>query len=340
MWDSVKKQIRSVIQWEQVDPNVLFHLWSKNGDEIKNASKLLVKPGQGAIFVYEGKVEAVILSEGLYDLKTANIPFITTLSKFMQAFESQHKVGIYFFWQTKFLDQKWGTSSPVKYQDPIYNFPVSLKAYGNFSCRITEAKEFFIKIVGAREEFLFSDLRAVLVARLLQPLTDKLATAGLSYAEIDKNRNELSSSIKQELEAEFSKLGFMLTDFRIEGTEFDDETRERIGSIATIQAEAYGAKAAGIDYTQLQQLRALRDAASNANGAAGAGVAIGAGVGLGQVMAGKMMQADSQAQISQHGAVPENSVKARLQQLLELKEAGLISDQEYQGKREEILKTI
>jgi membrane protease subunit (stomatin/prohibitin family) len=38
---------------------VLFQQWEGNGDELKNASKLIVGPGQGCIFVYEGKVKGV-----------------------------------------------------------------------------------------------------------------------------------------------------------------------------------------------------------------------------------------------------------------------------------------
>ncbi|HPJ16043.1 MAG TPA: SPFH domain-containing protein, partial [Spirochaetota bacterium] len=52
----VKGQLRSVIQWEDPDPSSIFYRWSGNNDEIKNASKLIVGPGQGCIFVYQGKV--------------------------------------------------------------------------------------------------------------------------------------------------------------------------------------------------------------------------------------------------------------------------------------------
>lgn len=141
IWNTIKGQLRSVIQWDDCQPGELFELWSQNGDEIKNASKLIVNPGQGAIFVYEGKIQAVHLEEGLYDLKTANIPFVTTLSKYMQAFESEHKVGIYFFWRTQFLNQKWGTTSLIKYLDPVYKFPVGLRAFGNFSFQITRPQD-------------------------------------------------------------------------------------------------------------------------------------------------------------------------------------------------------
>ena len=96
LWNSVKKQLRSVIEWEDPSGVNLFYKWSENGDEIKDASKLLVGPGQGVILVYEGKIVATTTEEGLLELETDNQPFVTTLKKYMQAFESEHKVGIYF----------------------------------------------------------------------------------------------------------------------------------------------------------------------------------------------------------------------------------------------------
>ncbi|MGE4511090.1 MAG: antifreeze protein, partial [Sulfurimonadaceae bacterium] len=55
-WDAIKRQLRSVIEWKDMEEDALFYRWSENGDEIKNASKLIVGPGQGCIFVYEGRV--------------------------------------------------------------------------------------------------------------------------------------------------------------------------------------------------------------------------------------------------------------------------------------------
>jgi len=120
IFDGIKRQLRSVIEWENPHPNALFEQWTENGDEIKNASTLIVGPGQGCIFVYQGKVRSVIQEECSINLETDNIPFWTTISKFMQFFESEHKVGIYFFKRSTILDQKWGTTSVIKYQDPGY----------------------------------------------------------------------------------------------------------------------------------------------------------------------------------------------------------------------------
>ncbi|WP_305807734.1 SPFH domain-containing protein, partial [Staphylococcus epidermidis] len=101
------------------------------------------------------------------------------------------------------------------------------------------------------------------------------------YTEIDGKRNELALKLTQSLNADFDKLGFILSDFRIEGTVFDDDTMKRINRIADMSAEAQAANAAGVSYVQLQQLQALRDAAQNPGGA-GAIMGMGVGVGMAQ----------------------------------------------------------
>lgn len=328
VWDGVKRQLRSVIQWDNPGADELFYRWGNNGDEIKNASKLIVGPGQGCIFVYEGKVVSVIEEEGMTSLLTDNIPFWTTVTKFMQAFESEHKVGLYFFKKTRILDQKWGTTSPIKYDDPKYNFPVSLVAYGNYSFKIEDAKAFFVNVLGEKEYYRVSDFRQMMLSRVNQPISDFLATAQFSYAEVDAKREEISKALDNKLEHDFQKLGFSLTDFRIEGTDFDDVTQERINSIANSIAEKYGADAAGVSYSELQRLEAMKDAANNQVGAAGLMMGMGVAGGL----AGSMMDTNT--------SEGPKSLKERLLKLKELFDLELITEEEYTQKKKVILSEL
>ncbi len=327
MWDGVKRQLRSVVQWDSPGADELFYRWSENGDEIKNASKLIVGPGQGCIFVYEGQVVGVMEEEGMVDLDTANIPFWTTIKKFMQAFESEHKVGLYFFKKTRILDQKWGTRSPIKYDDPKYKFPVSLMAFGNYSFKIEDAKAFFVSVLGPQEYYRVSDFREMMSSRISQPIADFLATSKHSYAEIDSQREEVSDELGEKLNADFLKLGFSLTDFRIEGTDFDEDTLARINKIADITASTHGAGIAGVSYSELQRLEAMKDAANNQVGAAGMMMGMGVAGGL----AGETMKQDTPA--------PKN-LKDRLLQLKELFEADLISEDEYNAKKRSVLEEL
>lgn len=330
--NGIKRQLRSVIEWKDPSTDTLLSQWTDNGDEIKNASKLIVGPGQGCIFVYEGKVQSIIEEESLIDLKTANIPFWTTIKKFMQFFESEHKVGIYFYKKSKILDQKWGTTSVIKYDDPKYKFPVGLKAYGNYSYRIYDPKDFFVNVVGSHNNFYIDDFRKVMSARIIHPISDYLAESKFSYAEIDANREEIAQGISIKLSMAFRKLGFDITDFRIEGTDFDQDTLNRINRIADLTAEAQAAKAVGLDYAKVQQLEAMREAARNEGGGAGLGMGREAGIGLGQSMA-QSINTQNTTQSSTKAGDP----MAKLAQWKKMFEAELITEQEYAAKKQEVL---
>lgn len=329
--DGIKRQLRSVIDWQNPDPDLLLVQWTDNGQEIKNASKLIVGPGQGCIFVYQGQVKAIIDEPCLVNLETENIPFWTTISKFMQFFESEHRVGIFFFRKTKILDQKWGTTSPIKYQDPQYHFPVALKAYGNYSYQIADANDFFVNIVGGRQEIRISEFRKIISARIIEPISDYLAEARYSFADIDANRDEITRGIAVKLAVVFGRFGFCISDFRIEGTDFDEESLRRINRIADLNAEAQAAKAVGLDYTRLQQLDALAAAARNEGGAAGIGVGMGAGIGLGQTMA------QSFGSVPATGGAENRKLASQLTELKQLYEAELITEAEYTAKKQQLL---
>ncbi len=294
-------QTRSVIEWKDASPELLIWRWDGASDELKNASKLIINPGQAAIFVYEGQIRAIHDYPGMFDLKTANVPFWTTLTKIMQNFTSEHKAHVYFVRITEFVNQKWGTKAPVKYTDPVYKFPVGMRAFGNFSFHITDIRRFFNEFASNIEVLPISAIKNVIVDRLLEPMTDIFATAGLSYAEIDKNRMELSKKVSEAVAPEFAPLGFEMSDFRIENTDFDEKTQERIDKISDKMADAHAINAMGQinnqglnAYATVEKLNALNTAASNPNGMAGMGVGMGAGMGLGagmgMGMAGNMGQ--------------------------------------------------
>jgi membrane protease subunit (stomatin/prohibitin family) len=333
---SFSNQLRSVIEWENPQAEAFIQAWSQEYDEIKNASKLILKPGEGVVLLYRGAIQAVHSEPGVYEVSSANIPFITTLMKVMQNFESEHKVGVYFYKTAEMLNQRWGTASPIKYADPVYKFPVGLRAFGNFSCKVNDIRLLFTSVLGTRPLVTFSDIRSAVVPRISQPLTTAFAGAGFSYLEIDKNREQLSTECRTRVDGEFGQLGLTLTDFRIEGTDFDDETQERVSTIANVIADTAAAQAAGLSYVQMQQVQALRDAARNEGGAAGVGVGIGAAAALGQQFGQTMFGSGGALSATPPAANPAD----RMAKLDELKKQGLITEEEYKAKRLEILASI
>jgi membrane protease subunit (stomatin/prohibitin family) len=330
--DAIKNQLRSVIQWESPQEHELFYKFTENGDELKNASKLILQEGQGCIFTHEGKIEGVFDEAGLYELATNNKPFITTMKKFMNFFESEHKVGIWFYRKADMLNIRWGTKIPITYNDPVYLFPVNLRGFGNYSIKITNPKGFFSNVIGGQERYYVSDLQEIFLSRITQPISNYLANAKFSYAEIDANIETIAKDAQEKTITIFEDLGFQLLDFRIEGTSFDEGTNKRIESISDVHAEVQAAKLAGIDYAEMQKLKALKDAAKN-EGAVGTSMGMFAGMNFGNTI----------NQANQQQSQPTSNADdpmAKLKKLKDMFEMELITEEELNAKKKEILDTL
>ena len=316
-------QLAEVIQWPDPQPGLLLWKFPSAHDEIKDASKLLVGPGQGVLLVYEGQVAAVLDAEGLYNINTDNQPFITTLLKLRTGFESEHKLHLYFYRRAANVNQPWGTATPVKYLDPVYHFPVELGAHGNFSFRLADARRFFTEVTGLSDYYLVAQATQVLQSRLGQELATQLAIAAWSYQQLDAQLATLAAQLREPLAAEFAQLGLELTDFRLTGTRFDAATQQRIGRLAEVAAGSQAAASVGLSYPELEKLNALRDAARTSGGLAGAGLQFGAGAELGRLLG------------SQPSPVPPAPADPaeQLQKLKQLLDAGVITPAEFEAKK-------
>jgi membrane protease subunit (stomatin/prohibitin family) len=323
-----KKQLSQVLEWNDQQPEVLVYKFPSINNEIKDASKLIVSPGQGAILVYEGKITDIITEPSIYNLETDNHPFITTLLKLRTNFDSEHKLKIYFFRTAENVNQSWGTSQAIKYLDPVYQFPVHLGANGSFSFQISNAELLFSQVIGSKDLYLTNDARQLLQSRFPQIISTVLATAGISYQQIDAQLTTLSNLLKEPLNAELNKLGFEMTDFRLNGTLFDPETTERINAVANVTADRQAAAEGGLSYVELEKLRALRDAARNEGGLTGAGMQIGAGMELGKLYTKEK---------NNYANEPANDALSKMQQLKVLLTEGIITQEEFDTKKKEWL---
>lgn len=328
--DLFKRQLRTVIEWKEQSTDLLFHQMETTTDEIKNASKLIVAPGQGCIVVYDGKVMGTLAEPGVYEMETANHPFITTLLNLAQRAESEHKMRFFFFRTAEMVNILWGTPSPVKYMEPDYKLPVTLGACGNFSVAISNPEKMFVTLLGPVSNYYASDVQELVSSRIIAPLTSFLAVKAYPYREVDTHIMEMSGELKYKTAEELARLGLTLTDFRINSVTFDDDTMERIGRIADMTTEKRAAAEVDLDYAGLQKLEALRDAARNEGGLAGAGLQIGAGLQLAQDI----------FKTQGAGMAAGGDATERLRKLKALFDEQLITEDEYEQKKNEILSKL
>ena len=328
-----RNQLSAVIQWQADKQQYLWYKYPTKTDEIKNASKLIVGPGQGAVLVYEGTVVDVLTEEGTFNLKTDNHPFFTTLVNLRQNFESEHKLHIYFYRKAQVTNQQWGTSSPVKFIDEQYNLPVEMGVNGTFSYQISDVEHFFKDIVGARTEVSNSEIRDLILGRLSQNIVTTIHKLGYSYNQIDGHLTEIGQELVTLLNEETQKLGFTLTDFGVDGTLFDEQTQERIGRIADVTADSQAAQAGGLTYAELEKLRALRDAARNEGGLSGSGVQMGVGLEMGKQMG-------AATQLMNERSAADDDLSRRLARLRLLRDENVITDADYEAKKRELLNEL
>lgn len=321
-----KRQLSQVIEWDNQNAGILIYKFPSENDELKNASKLIIAPGQGAILVYEGKVVDHITQDGIYELETDNHPFITTLLKLRTNFESEHKMKVYFYRTAENVNQHWGTSQAIKYMDPIYKIPVELGANGSFSFKIADSLYLLNDIIGSKDIYTVDEAKLLLQSRFPQIISSVLASSLISYQEIDSQLPKLAESVKTLLNAETSNLGLELTDFKVNGTIFDAATKTRIDKIADVTADTLAASEGGLSFVDLEKLRALRDAARNEGGLAGAGLQFGVGMEIGKTF--------NEAKEQQLNA-PSDDVVGKLQQLKLLLNEKIITQEEYDEKRKE-----
>lgn len=333
-----KKQLASVIEWNDNSVDILWYQFPTiNNNQIINASKLIVAPGQGCILVYEGKIADVILDAGIYNLQTDNHPFITTILKIRQSFNSEHKLYLYFFKTTEVVNQGWGTASPVKYIDPEYQFPIQLKMNGNYSFSINDIRKFYQEIIGNRQQYSVTEAKELISNRIIQEITSVLAANQYAYQTIDSQLSQISQLVKSRLYDDINKLGLNLCDFRILASEFDSETENRIAKIANISADVIAASKANLSYAEMEKLQALRDAAKNEGGVAGLGAQFVAGAELSKTYSQTMTNTEPQQNTATNQSSEPDDIYSKLTKLKQLLDIGAITQDEFNMKKKEYI---
>jgi len=297
----LENQLLSNIQWTDQTPETLVWKFPDVDQVLQKGSTVIVGPGQAMLFVNDGKPAGVVATPGSYDLNTNSFPFFSSILAVFRGMDTKHKAKVFFINMNEIPNVKWGTKAPIQYADPIYKFPVGLRAFGNYSFKITDADKFFTEFVGDRDLMTLAEFQENVTNRIIQPISDTLATASFAFTEISAQRDELAKSISEKIAGDFAAFGFTMKDFRIENTDFDEETQKRVGTVSDAQAKVAQANAlAGMDKAglenlkQLEQLEALKSAAANPNGMAAAGVGLGAGVGMGSTMVNSINQQTQQ----------------------------------------------
>lgn len=284
-WDKLIGEFIDIVEWIDDSNDTLVWRFERYQNEIKNGAQLVVRQSQVAIFVNEGQV-ADIFMQGMYELKTQNLPILSTLKGWKYSFNSPFKAEVYFINLRTFTDIKWGTKNPVQMRDADLGV-VRIRAFGNFSIKVSDAPKLLKEIVGTDGHFTLDEIQSQLKALTISRFSDALGESKIPVFDLAANYDELSTLMKAKMNDDFLQYGLILQNFLVENISLPAEVEAAIDKRSSM-----GVLGDLNSYTQYQAANAMEAAAKNPSGDAGAGI----GMGMGFAMANQMGQSLNQQQ--------------------------------------------
>ena len=281
----LSKQFIDVIDWTEPEDGILAYRYPMQDREIQNGGKLTVRDSQLAVFVNEGKI-ADMFTPGLYTLTTQTLPILTYLKNWDKAFQSPFKSDVYFFSTRIKTDQHWGTPNPVTVRDKEFG-AVRLRAFGIYAYHLADAKVFYQKISGTREQYMVGDLEGQLREAIVGILSNTFAQSNVPFLDMAANQTQLGQQASELLKPIFANLGLALDTFIVENLSLPEELQKMLDQRISMNMVGDMGR-----YTQFQVAQSLPIAAANeGSGGAGLGAGLGVGMGMAQTMMNSMKSA-------------------------------------------------
>jgi membrane protease subunit (stomatin/prohibitin family) len=286
LWDKLMGELVDIVEWLDDTNDTLSYRFERYQNEIKYGAKLVVREGQVAAFVNEGKL-ADVFKPGTYELNTQNLPILTTLRGWKYGFNSPFKAEVYFLSTRKFTDLKWGTPGPAMMRDRDFGM-IRATAFGIYAIRVKDAGIFIRDLVGTDNRFTLDEIQANLRGKIGLRIKEVMPELGIPVIEMEAKVAELGQRLRERLQPDFEALGLELVEVQVQDIGLPEEVekaidkRGAIAAVGNLQA-----------YTQYETASSIRDAANNPGGVAGAGVGLGAGVAMGAQMVNAMTGAAS-----------------------------------------------
>lgn len=272
------KQFANVVEWEEWNDQMIFWKWSNR--EIKSGSRLIIRPGQDAIFLYNGRIEGIFKDEGDYDIESDIIPFLSTLKGFKFGFNSGMRAEVLFVNTKEFL-VKWGTKGPVNIPAPNLPGGMPIRANGTFTFKANEYVTLIDKIAGAKNQYTVDDVKQRITSVLDQLLMKWIAREGKDMFNLQANAAEIAEGIMTDLDMQMVSDGLTITGFHIMSFNYPEEIQKMINKVAS-----HGMIGNMGAYTQASMVDGMASGKVSGGGTA----SDMAGMMMGMQMAGKMME--------------------------------------------------
>ena len=279
LFEKLRAELIDIVEWVDDSHAALVWRFPRYHNQIKQGAQLIVRPGQTAVFVHQGKI-ADVFGPGRYSLETKNLPVLATLAGWKFGFDSPIKAEVYFVATRQITDLKWGTPNPVLIRDPDFG-PIRVRAFGTFTLKAVDPKALLQELVGTDGVFEAEEIAVLLRSIVAQAFAELVGTAEMSVVDVAGNQKELAEKLRRMVvERVDDEYGLDVPALFLVNVSVPEEVEKALDARSSMKV---------IDdlagYQQYQIGAATKVAAANPAGGIAAG---GIGMGMGLAMANRI----------------------------------------------------
>jgi len=280
LMDRLRNELIDLIEWVDDSQHTLVWRFPRFQNEIKNGAQLIVRPGQLAVLVHRGEL-ADTFEPGHYELRTDNLPVLSTLAGWKYGFNSPFKSEVYFVRTTQVTDLKWGTPNPIMLRDSDFG-PIRLRAFGTYALKSLDPKILLKELVGTDGEFEADEINELLRSIITSAFADMIGEKRIAALDLAAHYRDMGDALRVYVNERIdNEYGLQIPQINIinvslpEAVEKALDTRTSMGVIGDMGR-----------YQQYQMANVLPTMAANPSGGSAAD---GMGLGMGLAMAGRFM---------------------------------------------------
>lgn len=268
---------------------------------ISNGSIIAVNEGQAMLVTVDGEIVDFACEPGAYTFEKGGEPSMFSGSFGQSLKETFKKIGsrftfggtvgkthrVYYVNTKELTGNKFGSASPVPYDDPYYKTVLYIRYFGTYSLRISDPLMFYKNVAGnVQNSYKINSLIEQLNNEFYTALDSALAsiaTEGVKFSLLPAKQRELANYMNNTLDEEWvQKRGIVIEAVGINKVTPDDKSRERIEEFDN--ATMLGSNTAAMQGRMVgAQAKAFENMGSGSSGSSGMDFA-GAAFGM------KMMQ--------------------------------------------------
>lgn len=331
-------------------------------EQLRFGTQLVVNQSQIAVFVKDGQI-ADIFAAGRYTLSSNNLPILDKLIGMPFGGETPFKAEVYYINKSAVMDMRFELSA-FNMLEPNFRIPIPIMAHGSFAVRVGEARSFLNKLIGTMPDMetnLLKDyFRGVITENVKSIITRIAREQNISPLELEAIVADVAQNARPVIAETLQTYGLKLELFNIEGVSIidnDSRVQQVVADYQRLMSEDMQERlrlkrhAENIDVFKVER---TYDTTEKAAGNIGSGDSLGGNilgtmVGLGMVnplsnalgsIMNSAMIGGMQPQTQSLPKQSNNDIIKMLRELGDLKTAGILSEEEFAEKKQDLLSKI